>query len=295
MRIKALITTILISFFCTANSLAQTVSGVEFTFDGINVNIRYNLELSSSYYMEDAKLLVSIDGADFVVAQGATGDLGDIYTSGYKKILWNPESQFGLGIIDKTISFCVEGTQRYYSKEGGDQVKPTGIGYRKKTNFWLEYLFSPTAPMGFGMGVVGKWGGYMRYQFSLTDTEGVYNNIENHSETDLTMSFAEDNGYKRKNFTCGVVYKTVNWLYLYTGIGYGEFANLVSVESNKYGYSNVDTYLANEMKGVALEVGGIVRMRNFGISGGWTALLPTVKTGNAKFLSEYHVGVMYFF
>lgn len=155
-----------------------------------------------------------------------------------------------------------------------------GKSSRYQVDFFAGYAFAIEAPIGFTFGAVGeRLGGYLRFK-----TNASFKNHAYEFENNTVLSVPNNEsvrfiGTKKKNSTqgsAGLVVKTMPWLYLSAGLGYGERTLLYPVETTNSSTGSVKENLCKDMdhsyKGVVAEVDCMIRKGRFYVSVGCNTL-----------------------
>jgi hypothetical protein len=157
-----------------------------------------------------------------------------------------------------------------------------------KSKFFVEYVYSKTAPLGLSLGYCKRWGGYMQFKTS-PDVELAFNEISGKAkfepETFSDIDFNKKR-YSRLALTVGVMSCIFEKCYLYAGLGYGSYgATYKMVENNIY-------YCPDLQKGVEAEGGvKIVLWDLLSLSAGYN----TIFSSNSQRFADVHLGIGFSF
>lgn len=242
------------------------ISRVTFDQQDDVVLIRYYLSVPK---LNNVKAYININGSARRLLS-VRGDVGNVRGVGYKSISVDLEKEFGNEDVSGQISFTVKGV---------DTHSPFYMG--------LEYSYSYQAPFSFGYSFFSNWGGYFRLRFSndtyYANKSGIYEGGT--LEKKKTV-------YHRKSYTLGVIKKVHRHIWVYAGLGYGEYAmGENGTFISKYGSLWDDTSLWEKPKitGVELEAGLMFKIRGLFCTINYGAI-PGAKI---PFLSNLGIGVGY--
>lgn len=269
MNKKLLSLLILITVSVTAR--AQWISDVTFSQEGEKAIISYTLDLGSSSKLYNVWAYITIDGKQsFIYMQ--EGDVGTIESSGLKHIEADIFWQFKVEELEGDISFQVVGDKK-------QQLKPT---------ITFEYIYSPTAPYGATFAYCSnRWGGYLNFKIGKIRQKEL---IHTYLLDDYNMGGRA--GFARTDVIAGVVVRLHRLVYLYGGLGYGNYEvahkyNTKSTASTSSGYISTD-----KREGMAYEVGArVVLGKVVSVSVGFNSIL----SGEIPLFADFHVGVGFTF
>jgi hypothetical protein len=168
--------------------------------------------------------------------------------------------------LNKTIYLLPENNEIYGT------LKPI---VKPKSKFFMEYVYSRTAPLGLSLGYCKRWGGYMQVRTS-TDF-GAYS-VE--PGIFSTIDFSKKS-YSRLALTAGAMARIFNGCYLYAGVGYGSYGAAYLVDNSSY-------YCPSLQKGVEAEGGVRILLWNLlSLSAGYNTMFSS---GSQRF-ADVHFGV----
>lgn len=170
---------------------------------------------------------------------------------------------------------------------------------------FLNYTYSPSAPIGLMFGYAKRWGVYGSCKASLTFWEGVFNDysiFESVQPDDWGRYIEDPKVLKKKqpfqlSASVGIMKSITWWLYLYAGAGYGQYKTLYEnpnpmVEDT---YNTLDgesdTYYKDKyfstynLKGVTVDGGIMIKNNWLNITAGWTQLMSSPTVG------DFNVGI----
>lgn len=240
---------------------AQKISNIRFAQFGRAIEVNYKLEQLSYKTYALLNLYVSVNGGISFLGPlvQVRGDVGKVTSNGDKGIIWY--------VLDELKQF--EGDIIFEVR--GDVVKE-----KLEAENLLMYNVSGSSYAGLMYGRVSRWGGYIRGKTNFSVADGL------HTTTDEGQINYEGEGYytmdksvkrSRLAITAGVLYRPLQWLYLYAGAGYG-FRRLIW-HANTYNYddnqSTGDLWAVNtphSAEGAEVELGAIFRYKRLGISAG---------------------------
>lgn len=263
---------LLMLMLCSVAGWAQQgiIKDVTFSQRDGKVMVSYYLDLQRSPKMRNVKAYIIVNGASTELKYVA-GDVGTVVSSGRKYIEVDFFKQFDGEDVEGNIRFQVRGQGTY--------VKPTST---------IEYVYSPTAPIGFTYAYCGRrWGGYFNMKFGRR----AESNLEHSSSGYIIGDRA---GYARKDFIIGPVVRLHKLLYLYAGFGYGYYeAAYKYKEKVSQSYYNFDKYYGTDSRyGIAYEVGArVVLSKLVSVSVGYNSILG----GGTPVFSDFHVGLGFTF
>lgn len=264
---------LLMLMLCSVAGWAQQgiIKDVTFSQRDGKVMVSYYLDLQRSPKMRNVKAYIIVNGASTELKYVA-GDVGTVVSSGRKYIEVDFFKQFDGEDVEGNIRFQVRGQGTY--------VKPTST---------IEYVYSPTAPIGFTYAYCGRrWGGYLNMKFGL-----VGNSKIEHSEYNSDIVVGDRAGYSRTDIIVGPVVRLHKLVYLYAGIGYGNYQvvhKYQDAESNFY--YQYKFFGADQRKGMAYEVGArVVLSKLVSVSVGYNSILG----GGTPVFSDFHVGLGFTF
>lgn len=195
------------------------------------------------------------------------------------------------------------GKYRLNIKKSGYESKSfdveVGVNQKKSESYRLAHVVSPyyfveytaamKAPIGITMGFVEHWGLYVTAQTSYPSYKNAIK-AKSSNATDEDMEFYEIESVsnlseaeykimeKKTNFrgslTGGPIFRMKYWAYLFAGAGYGTFTNI-------YQESSSETYYKGEdLKGVEAEMGLLLKIRAWTLSGRYTHLFGSNTFGD---------------
>lgn len=266
---------LLMLMLCSVAGWAQQgiIKDVTFSQRDGKVMVSYYLDLQRSPKMRNVKAYIIVNGASTELKYVA-GDVGTVVSSGRKYIEVDFFKQFDGEDVEGYISFQVRGQGTY--------VKPTST---------IEYVYSPTAPIGFTYAYCGRrWGGYFNMKFGLVGK----NKITRHSFSGGHGCVLGDRvGYSRTDVIVGPVVRLHKLVYLYAGIGYGYYE--AAYHAKDYGDSyfyDYDYFGTGQRVGMAYEVGArVVLSKLVSVSVGYNSILG----GGTPVFSDFHVGLGFTF
>lgn len=135
-------------------------------------------------------------------------------------------------------------------------------------NLIIGYSYSPSAPYGMTLGLIGKrWGGYIRLKTNMTfgKTSFTCNDNEIINYTDASYYRFDKKQVSRFGVTGGLVLRFLPWLYTSFGVGYGE--RELQWHATAYSYSDNNNRsefwcenTSSSYKGIETEADVIVRV-----------------------------------
>lgn len=173
------------------------------------------------------------------------------------------------------------------NNEGQNNKNAYSLDYKKsqsfmnKLNFFTLYTISPSFYYGGLIGACKDFGWYGKAQMfiSINRKDVIYNKPLSELEELGNLQKAE------KDFlliTTGPMYKLQDWLYAYTGLGYGEHG--------QFYWQNSKIYCPNRHKGLAAELGVVLNIEFVSLSLGYSMILGKVDH-NAEKYNNFHIGI----
>lgn len=157
-------------------------------------------------------------------------------------------------------------------------------------SFWL-YTASISAPYGGMIGFCRTWGWYGKFQMTANPDGELISGDK--TDTYQNGTYKKD-GHHRLSVTTGPMLRVAKWLYLYAGVGYGDYGKLykgIPYTNEEYVY-NPEVYLSPfRTKGLEVEAGAIFKIKAFALSAGYSSIvLPSAPKGEKSF-GDVHVGI----
>lgn len=239
---------------------AQHITDVRFEPFGQAIRVRYTLNRLPFDSYATLNLFVSTDGGENFIGPlvRVQGDIGKVTGNGDKYVIWQAMEE--MKQLDGEVVFELR----------GDVVKE-----KVRSEHVVMYNLSGSSGFGLMYGIVGRWGGYVRAKsnFSFADAPYTCNKSGAFNYTSNDNYYVLDGKSKRSRFgvTGGVLFRPIDWLYLYGGAGYG-FRRLMghaAKYNNQSGQSEGDMWAVNtdsSAEGVEAELGGIVRYKKWALS-----------------------------
>jgi hypothetical protein len=248
----------------------QAISNVRFEQKGEKVIISYYLDLNRAGMMKNVKTYMSLDGGKtYKPLAMVSGDVGTVTQSGERQIIFDIFSEFGNEEISGDIKFKVEGEAYTSPFKPVAAILPIGISYSFAETF------------GLSIGYCNKWGGYFNFK-----TRGLSDGYL----IDVDISDVDFKGriYYRQAYSAGVMRHLVNFsknnangLYLYGGLGYGEYGAAYLVSSTVY-------YRPELQKGMEAEAGIIAVFGVWTLSCGYNTLFTF---SSQRQFADVHIGI----
>ena len=143
----------------------------------------------------------------------------------------------------------------------------------KKTRTMVMPVLGVGSTMSYGLmvGVVKKWGWYLKAKYDFKSQETNSECTSNGTTPDGTpMWFTGEIASTRMAVTTGVMYRIAKPLYMYLGTGFGYKKLAWEIAEGEYGI-NSDTWAENidqSFSGVEADLGLVLRAKNFAFSAG---------------------------
>lgn len=266
-----------------------------------DMHINGSLEISKP---KGADIVISKDTtATFRIPHMIQSALGT-YNVTYKKY----------GYADKTEAYYV-GIRK--------NERPQGPKYDKRSRIiapfgFINYTYSPSAPIGLMFGYAKRWGVYgsiktsvqfwKSFSIDMGDATIGHDNAYATSVKNAVMpedwkdyyvdpSTLEKREPYRFSASVGVMKSITYWLYLYAGVGYGHYKTLYEnpnplISAKRYDDApEDDTYYKDRffstynLKGLEADGGIMVNLRSFNLTAGWTHLFGSTTFG------DFNVGI----
>lgn len=247
----------LLCFFPALIYAKGNISRVSFTKGHDVITINYYMYANKMYNVQ----VFLNQGDSLRLLHHVTGDVGKIRGEGYKKVVLDRSAEFGDEPLPEDLKFTVVGD------DAVSLIEWPYITDFDSFYFSLEYACSFSAPFGFGFAFFSNWGGYTRLKVSLTKNFG----IEIEEPDNVYLRDDTKKRYYRQSYTAGVVRRVSNHIWIYGGLGYGEYAPIDKVpEVTDFGYS-YNKYYWNKpiVTGVELEIGLMFNFDGFFLSVGY--------------------------
>jgi hypothetical protein len=189
-------------------------------------------------------------------------------------------SAVGYKTLDKTINL-VQGNNEIYG-----ELKQSK---RAKPKVFLNYVFSPTAPLGMTFGYCKRAGVYLSFKtdVKLTSTQPESSeSSESYSyiveEANISTVDFNEREYYRMALTTGLMVRLFKGCYLYGGFGYGAYGAAYRIANTKA------YYCPDLQKGWEVESGvNIVLWNHLALSVGYNTIL----SDNSQRFGDVHVGI----
>jgi hypothetical protein len=242
---------------------AQRVVSTSFVIENSIATITYKIKDWTDEQSFKISLFVSNDGG--INFKGplkfVTGDVGLIKNpGGLKKIKWDIFNEFDE--LSGNILF---------------EVRAEVINSEVPIQKFINYNYTPTAPIGFRLGILSNYGAYACFKSNLTFSKPGEYLADNSGLIDYSGSGYWVMGNNKQNtrysITGGGLFKFKRNFIVYAGLGYG-VDNLLW-QYDEYSFSDFNKvktdYALNQsasINGLELELGLMVRLRKILLSGG---------------------------
>lgn len=255
------------------------ISNVLFSKQNDVVIIKYFLNVSR---FDNVKVLMT-DNIRIRELTYVSGDVGTVYGQGLKTVKFDIKKELGVDTLNDDVFFTVIGTDKPKAVREKD---PNPIKKQEYNDFHMsfEYLYTPGAAMGFGIAAFAKWGGYVHARYTTIGT--VFSRSEGYS-LDVT-----GHGYFRNAYTAGVVRKLHRNIFIYGGLGYGEYARVLKGnEVSEYGFAYSEDYYWDKpvVKGLEIEGGLMFNLYGCFLSVGYSSQTKV----SSPFFSNFSMGIGY--
>lgn len=161
-------------------------------------------------------------------------------------------------------------------------------------SFWL-YNASISAPYGAMIGFCKTWGWYGKFQMNASPDGALISGDETNA---YQHGIYKKDGHHRLSVTTGPMLKVTDWMYLYAGVGYGDYGRIykgTSIKNEEYIYTPVVYLCPFRTKGLEVEGGAVFKIKKFAFSAGYSSLvLPSAPKGEKNF-GDVHIGIGFTF
>lgn len=277
MRITLIATLYFIIGYVSATAQYNAIDDINFESgtDGRSMIITYNIAKGVKKLNHVKVYIQQGTSQHFQELKMVSGAINTVNGSGKKTITWRMFDEMGdKPIVDPV--FKIEGEK---DKSDKSTLKKTNHkDYEEENiNCWFEYSYSTTAPIGFTLGFVKRYGGYARGQFS-----GNNPSLENSDNKDhiITSDF-KDLAYQRTSVTAGPIFRLNKWLYLCGGIGYGQYKSNITSQGD-YGSKEIEL---KKIEGLEVEARAIIRLSFLTFSANFNTIASGKYSGSFRDVS----------
>lgn len=239
----------------------QHISDISFSQFGRAIQVYYTLNQLPFDSFAMLNLYVSTNGGISFTGPlvHVRGDIGRVAENGKKSVVW-----YALEEVDH-----FEGNVVF-------EIRGESLKNKMKGENLLMYNVSASSYAGLMYGRVARWGGYIRGKTDFSVADASY------TCTDLgDINYEGDDYYNmdkavkrsRLGLTVGALYRPYRFLYLYAGGGYGYRRLMWHAQTISYADESItgDLWAVNtehSAEGLEAELGGIIRLKRFGLSVG---------------------------
>jgi hypothetical protein len=254
-------------FFCLINSAAfsQQIDNVFFAVTVNTIKLEYRVSGLKYNQTLNTELFVSTDGGKSFKGPLAfvSGNIGPGISNGQQIIVWEAVNEMKIENAD--LAFDVRGAL---------------VEEKIKRSVFVAFSGNMLTPVGVRAGLLGKTGVYVSIQSNFRPTlTGSYTYDDNTIiDYDRFAWYEFTSGYEVSAFAvcAGFTSQLRPNLFIYTGAGFGKEEYFYKI--NEYSYED-NSLLGSDfgkdeeasVKGLALEAGLIIRVKNFLIIGGGTS------------------------